>query len=139
MYLHPRGHLRPSGSSFPDEIRLHPRYSFCGRSRSSLRLHMAANFRNWSKEGAWSNKRGVEWRRRSSRWQEWKQVGTKKCPNLAQVRHHEPKTGLWWPHFAVWPKQRIHSVSIRPADRTNTCPLPRTARTVGHVSGGRAR
>ena len=51
MYLHPRGHLRPSGSSFPDEMRLHPRYSFCGRSRSSLRLHMAAHLRKWNREG----------------------------------------------------------------------------------------
>jgi hypothetical protein len=34
----------------------------------------------------------------------------KKCPNLAQVRHHEPKSGLWWPHFAVWPKHNAFIV-----------------------------
>jgi hypothetical protein len=47
---------------------------------------MAANIRNWSKEGVIEQK-GCKRERRSSRWQEWKQVGTKKCPNLAQVRH----------------------------------------------------
>jgi hypothetical protein len=102
---------------------------------------MAANIRNWSKEGVIEQK---ECRREEKKQQqvagaEAGSVGTKKNPNLAQVRHHEPKSGLWWPHFAVWPKQRIRSVSIKSADRTNTCPLSRTARTVGHVSRGRAR
>jgi hypothetical protein len=128
--------LRPSGSSFPDKIRLHPRYPFCGRSRSSLRLHMATNFRNWSREGVIEQKERSR-EEKKNRWQEWKQVGTKKCP-LAQVRHHEPKTGLWWPHFAVWPKQRIHCVSIKSADRTNTCSvLP--IRLASYVSCGRTR
>jgi hypothetical protein len=136
MYLHPRGNLRPYDPSFPDKIRLHPRYSFCGRSRSSLRLHMAANFRNWSREGVVEQKGG----RREEKKQQVAGVEEGWDPKMSQVgASAPPRAKTWWPHSAVWPKQRIHSVSIKSADRTNTCPLPRTARTVGHASRGRAR
>jgi hypothetical protein len=133
MYLHPRGHLRPSRASFPDKILI-----LWSLSYSSLRLHMAANFRNWSKEGVVEQKGG----RKEEEKQQVAGVEAGWDQKMSQVGAsalYEPKTGLWWPHFAVWPKQRIHSVSIKSADRTNTCPLPRTARTVGHVSRGRAR
>jgi hypothetical protein len=68
VYLHPRGHLRPPGSSFPDEIRLHPRYSFCGCSHSSLR---GFTWPQTPKTGAENKRRTQERRSKQQKvWQE---------------------------------------------------------------------
>ena len=136
--LHPRDRLRPNIPSASDTTRLDPIFFFCMKQHGATRATTAADFQEWSKEqGCVQNKDRRE--EKKQQWQGRSKPAPKQCPKSTQVRHHEPKSGLWWPHFAVWPNQRIHSVSIKSADRTNTCPLPRTSRAVGHVSRGRAR